>query len=62
MYTFNILGNCVCRDSIQPLISSGEARVLQYVLFCGSISMLSEKPDIRITEDIFNDMNLNEFE
>lgn len=45
MVSFNILGDCVSRDILTPIIDRGKAQVLQYVSFTNPISTVSEKPD-----------------
>lgn len=51
MIFYNILGDCVSRDIVTPLIENNEAKVLQYSSFSSPISMLSAKPEIEIEDE-----------
>ncbi len=54
MISFNLIGNCVSRDMITPLIERG-VQVLQYSGFVSPVSMFSEKGDCHIELDDMKD-------
>lgn len=55
MITFNILGDCVSRDILTPLVEGGEAVVYQYVSFASPVSVLSPKSQIELIDsDLLN--------
>lgn len=53
MISFNVLGCCVSRDILNPLIARGGYHVLNYFAFANPISMFAEKGDYEVTlEDL----------
>lgn len=57
MLSFNILGDCVSRDIVQPLISNKEVLVQQFCSFASPISLFSEKPEKMLSvEELPGDM------
>lgn len=55
MISFNLIGNCVSRDMITPLVEKGKAQVLQYSGFVSPASMFSEKGSCHIELDDMKD-------
>lgn len=55
MISFNMIGNCVSRDMITPLIERGGVQVLQNSGFVSPVSMFSEKGDCHIELDDMKD-------
>lgn len=53
MISFNVLGCCVSRDILNPLIARGGYHVLNYAAFANPISMFAGKGDYEVTlEDL----------
>lgn len=58
MVTFNIFGNCVSRDILNPLTNRNKAEVLQYTGFVNPISVFSGKGEFEMkTEHLENGSN-----
>ena len=53
MISYNILGDCVSRDIVQPLIVKKEVLVQQFCSFSSPISLFSAKPEkMLLIEDL----------
>lgn len=51
MISFNILGCCVSRDIMTPLIQHGDMEVLQYQAFSNILSVCSEEHEFSVSAD-----------
>lgn len=51
MVSFNVLGCCVSRDSLTPLIERGGVQVLRYTAFSNPLSMCSKSGEVKISAD-----------
>lgn len=55
MISFNVVGCCVSRDILNPLIDRGGVQVLQYSGFASPVSMFSGKGDFEISMEDMRD-------
>lgn len=58
MTSFNILGCCVSRDIVTPLIEKGGFQVLNYCAFASPMSMFSDKGEYEVT---LNDLKAKDY-